>query len=82
MSGDGQPPSSQSVKGVRQGISICLDGFSPIPGRKTPHYLRGNPSFIVFVVLLAAACCVPAPEHQHSTVAGALARQTYTLNRQ
>ena len=55
-SGDGQPSSSQSVKGVRQGISIPLDGLSPIPARKTPQYLRGNPLFYCF--FCAASCCV------------------------
>ena len=34
MSGDGQPSSSQSVKRVRQIISIRLDGLSHIPLEK------------------------------------------------
>ena len=53
MSGDGQPPSRQSVKGVRQGISIHIDGdgWSPTTARITPHYPCGHPCFIVFL------CC-------------------------
>ena len=67
MSGDGQPSSSQSAKGVRQGISIRLDGLSPIPARKTPHYLCSlNPYFIDFLCcfLLHAAC-----QHQSTSTA-------------
>ena len=41
---------SQSVKAVRQRISICLDGSSPIPARKTPLF------YFMFCVLLRAAC--------------------------
>ena len=43
MPGDGQPSSCQSVKVVCQDSSICLDGLSPIPGRKTVIWC-GNPS--------------------------------------
>lgn len=41
----GQQSSCQSVKAVCYGISIGLwiDGLPPVPGRKTPHQLRGNP---------------------------------------
>ena len=55
MSGDGQPSSSQSVKGAHHGIFIRLDGLSPTSSRISPHYLCGNPYFIVFC---AASCCV------------------------
>ena len=63
MSGDGQQSSSRLVKGVRQGISIRLDGLFPIHARKTYHYLCGNPYFFLF--LLAAALCDSITEHQH-----------------
>ena len=54
----GEGSSSQSVKDVRQGISVRLDGLSAIPARNTPHYLRGKPYFFLFFPLLAAGCCV------------------------
>ena len=58
MSGYGQSSSSQSVKRVRQGISIRLDGLSPISARKTSHYLYGNRLLYCFLCcfLLRAAC--------------------------
>ena len=53
----------QSVRqGVRQSVSIRLDGLSRVPARKTPHFLCGNPYFGGGGFLLPAAC-----KHQHSS---------------
>lgn len=43
MQRGGQLSSRHPVKAVRQGVCIRLDGPSPIPSRKTPHYLCENP---------------------------------------
>ena len=63
----------QSVKGVRQGIFIRLDGLSPIPARKRLIMYVKTPILLLF---RAASCCVlrastrtPAQHSSSSSVA-------------
>ena len=48
----------RSAKGVRQGISIRLDGLSPILARNIASLSLWKPLSYFIVVLLAVACCV------------------------
>lgn len=58
---------SQSVKYFSQGVSIRLGGLSPIPARKTPHFLCGNSYFTVFL----CCCCLLRAVYQHQSTSTA-----------